>query len=109
MTAVGGVNLATEKIDFGIEATPRSGIGLSAGDLVNPFVKITGTLAKPGLGIDPQGTLIEGGAAVATMGLTIVAKSMYKRWLSPKQTCQTLTEEARKIRLARDPEHVPVD
>jgi uncharacterized protein involved in outer membrane biogenesis len=109
MAAVGGVNLANEKIDFGIEATPRSGIGLSAGDLVNPFVKITGTLAKPGLGIDPQGTLIEGGAAVATMGLTIVAKSMYKRWLSPKQTCQTLTEEARKIRLARDPEHVPLD
>ncbi len=109
MMAIGALNLSTEKIDFNLEATPRSGIGLSAGDLVNPFIKISGTLADPGLGLNPSGTLIEGGAAVATMGLSIVGKSMYKRWIAPKKTCETLTEDARAIRRERDPSHVPAD
>lgn len=109
MTAVGAINLHTERIDIAIETSPRTGIGLSASDLVNPFIKIGGTLAKPGLTLNPTGTLIEGGAAVATMGLTIVAKSMYKRWLGPRKPCQKLTEEARKIRTERDPAKVPAD
>ncbi|TDJ44549.1 MAG: AsmA family protein [Gammaproteobacteria bacterium] len=107
MTAVGAVNLATEKIDFGIETSPRKGIGISAGDLLNPFIKISGTLANPRLALDPTGTLIEGGAAVATMGLTIVAKSMYKRWLGPRKPCEKLTEEAFNIRRKQDPNNVP--
>jgi hypothetical protein len=109
MTAVGAVNLATEKIDFAIETSPRKGIGLSAGDLVNPFIKISGSLAKPGLALDPTGTLIEGGAAVATLGLSIVAKSMYKRWLGPRKPCEKLTEEAFIIRRKQDPNNVPSD
>ena len=109
MTAVGAVNLSTEKLDFAIETSPRTGIGLSAGDLVNPFIKISGTMAKPGIALDPAGTLIEGGAAVATMGITLVAKSMYKRWLSPRNPCQKLTADAREIRRKQDPDNVPAD
>jgi len=109
ITAVGAVNLTTEKLDFAIETSPRKGIGLSAGDLVNPFVKVSGTMAKPGLALDPAGTLIEGGAAVATMGISMVAKSMYKRWLGPREPCAKLTEQAREIRKKQDPTHVPAD
>jgi len=109
MTAVGAVNLTTEKLDFAIETSPRKGIGLSAGDLVNPFVKVSGTLAKPGLALDAKGTLIEGGAAVATLGISVVAKSMYKRWLGPREPCAKLTEQAREIRKQQDPTHVPAD
>jgi hypothetical protein len=109
MRSVGAVNLTTEKIDFSIETSPRKGIGISAGDLVNPFVKISGTMANPGLAMDPAGTLIEGGAAVATLGITLVAKSMYKRWLSPRDPCSKLTNDARKIRTKQDPNHVPAD
>jgi len=107
--SVGALSLKTEKIDFSIETTPRKGIGLSASDLVNPFIKIGGTMASPGLIPNATGTLIEGGAAVATMGISIVAKSMYKRWLSPRNPCVSLTEDARAIRSKRDPDNVPID
>ena len=107
--SVGALSLRTEKIDFSIETTPRKGIGLSASDLVNPFIKIGGTMSSPSLIPNATGTLIEGGAAVATMGISIVAKSMYKRWLSPRNPCESLTEDARTIRSKRDPNHVPTD
>jgi hypothetical protein len=107
--SVGAVSLKTEKIDFSVETSPRKGIGLSASDLINPFIKIGGTLAEPALVPNATGTLIEGGAAVATMGISIVAKSMYKRWLSPREPCNSLTEEAREIRAKRDPAHMPPD
>jgi len=107
--AAGSVDLRTEKIDFSLETTPRKGIGLNTGDIVNAFSKIEGTMAKPRLRLDPTGTLVEGGAAVATMGLSIVAKSLYKRWLGPRKPCEKITKEARKIRQERDPNDVPAD
>jgi hypothetical protein len=94
--SVGHVNLKTEKISFGVGTTPRTGVGISAGDFINPFTRIGGTLADPKLSVDPTGSLVEGGAAVATLGLSIVAKSMYKRWLRPDQSCARYTKNATK-------------
>jgi uncharacterized protein involved in outer membrane biogenesis len=107
--AVGKVDLGTEKIKFGIETTPRTGIGISASDLVNPFINIGGTIAKPKIALNPKGTLIEGGAAVMTLGVSILAKSLYKRWLGPSQPCSSYTQRAREIRTEIDPENVPLD
>jgi hypothetical protein len=109
MAAAGTIDLKTERIRFSIETIPRTGIGLSASDLVNPFVLIEGSLSAPRMTMNPAGTLIEGGAAVATVGLSIVAKSLYKRWLGPRKPCSKLTAEARKIRTERDPGNVPSD
>jgi hypothetical protein len=109
MQSVGAVNLKTEKIDFSVQTSPLKGIGISASDLVNPFIKIGGTLSSPALVPNATGTLIEGGAAVVTMGASLVAKSMYKRWLGPRDPCKSLIEEAREIRKKRDPTHVPAD
>ena len=44
-------------------------------------------MAKPTLVIDPEGVLIEGGLAVATAGLSIIAKSLKNRYLSGKDPC----------------------
>jgi len=73
------INLRTEGLDVAIQSTPRRGVGISAGQLINPFVKITGTLAKPRLGVDEQGVIVKGGAAVATGGLSLVATSLWDR------------------------------
>ncbi len=64
-------------------------------------------MAKPKLRLDPTGILVEGGAAFATAGLSIVAKSLYKRWLKKELSCDELTEEARKMRAKINPLEVP--
>jgi hypothetical protein len=107
IAAVGNIDLATEKIDFTFETTPRKGIGLSLNDLVSPFTKVTGTLSSPQISLDTQGTVVEGGAAVATGGLTIVAKSLWKRWFGSKQVCEKIAERASEARAKRDPDNVP--
>ena len=81
------IDLKTEKIDADFKMTPRKGLGISLSGLVNPYIKLTGTLGKPSLVIDPGSVLIEGGVAVATAGLSILAKSFKDRFLSEKDPC----------------------
>jgi hypothetical protein len=92
-----------------VRADPRKGVGISASSLANPFVGLRGTLSKPELSLDPAGALVRGGAAYATMGLSLVAESLYQRWFKSKDPCKTLTNEAFNIRKKRDPAHVPAD
>jgi len=88
------IDLKTEKLSVDINTVPRKGLGLSLTDLVNPFTKLGGTLAKPTLTIDPEGALIEGGVAVATVGLSILAKRFKDRFLSAKDPCGKAVSEA---------------
>jgi len=81
------IDLRTEKLEANFKIEPRKGLGISLSNLVNPYIKVTGTLAKPALVIDPEGVLIEGGLAVATAGLSIIAKSLKNRYLSEKDPC----------------------
>jgi hypothetical protein len=107
--SAGSIDLSTETIKLGIETQPRKGVGLSAGDIFTPFVKVGGTLDKPKATLDSKGTVIEGGAAYATLGLSIVAKGLYQRWIKADKSCEKYGEIARGIRTERDPNHVPVD
>jgi hypothetical protein len=62
--------------------------------LVNPYVRVSGTLAKPSLGVNPEGVIVEGGAAVATGGLSILAKSFRDRFFAGKDPCVKAVIEA---------------
>ena len=64
----GEVDLDTEKLDLEFATKPRSGVGISISGALTPFVKLKGTLAHPSMGLDKQGVLFSGGAAVATGG-----------------------------------------
>ena len=88
------IDLKTEKLSADINAIPQKGLGLSFSDLVNPFTKLGGTLASPTLTVDPAGALIEGGAAVATAGLSILAKRFNDRFLSEKDACGKAVTDA---------------
>jgi hypothetical protein len=87
IVANAAVDLKTEELDIQIQTIPRKGLGLSVSDLVNPYTRIGGTLASPSLALNPQGVLLEGGAAVATGGLSILAKRFQQRFLSSKDPC----------------------
>lgn len=83
----GTLDLKTEKLDFSFNSKQKKGLGISASDLVNPFIKVGGRLVAPMIELDPAGTVVKGGLAVATVGLSIVAKSMSDRFLSSKDPC----------------------
>jgi hypothetical protein len=105
--ARGTVDLATEQIDLTFQTTPRKGVGISVSDLVSPFTSVGGTLSQPKLTLNKKGAAFEGGAAVATGGLSIVARSLWQRWVSSRNVCTKVAEQAQKIRQQRDPANVP--
>ncbi|MBT8050168.1 MAG: AsmA family protein [Gammaproteobacteria bacterium] len=79
----GLIDLDSEQLDLTFNSKQRKGLGISASDLVKPFIKVGGTLASPSIELDPSG----GGLAVATLGLSILADSLVGRYLSSKDPC----------------------
>ncbi|MCH8334850.1 MAG: hypothetical protein IIC61_03065, partial [Proteobacteria bacterium] len=88
------IDLKSEKLEADFKITPQKGLGLSISGLINPYIKLTGTLGKPALVIKPESILIEGGVAVATAGLSVLAKSFKDRFLSGKDPCGKALAEA---------------
>ena len=70
------------------KTVPQKGLGLSVGNLVNPFVGVGGTLAQPYLTLNPEQSLVTGGAAMATGGLSFLATSLFDRFLREAHPCQ---------------------
>lgn len=81
------IDMKSEKVDVNFNTVPQKGLGISLSNLVNPYVKMYGTLANPALTLDPESTLIEGGAAVATGGISILVKGFYDRYLTAQHPC----------------------
>ncbi len=94
----GAIDLKTEKIDISFNTKPRKGIGLTAGTLINSFIKVGGRLASPAIELDPASTLVSGGLAVVTLGISVLAKSASDRFLSSSDPCG----DARKAIEKRD-------
>jgi len=92
----GYIDLNTEQVRLRFDTAARKGIGISTSDFINPFVGVGGTLASPGLGVNPKSATFEGGFAVATGGLSIVAKSLYSRWFGAKDPCALLETNAQQ-------------
>jgi len=83
----GTIDMNTEKIDLSFNTKPRTGLGLSTGMIINPLIKVGGNLSAPAIEVDPAGTITSGGLAVATVGISLLAKSMSDRFLSSKDPC----------------------
>jgi len=101
--AYGTVDLRTERLDLNFKTEARKGIGLSAAQLINPYIKLTGTLAKPQVTLDPKGTLVSGGAAVLTAGLSILVSTAWNRAFREKDPCAAVLAEADKFASQQDP------
>ncbi len=99
----GLIDLETEGLDLGARLAARKGIRLGAGTL-SSLVKVQGTLANPQLGTDLEGVVTAGakvGIAVVTVGLSLVAESVYGHITEDDHPCQTA--------LARQIEVTPSD
>jgi len=96
LVAEGVVDLHTEKIQFTFNTKLRKGIGISASMVVNPFVSITGTLQSPVIGLDPAAVAVKGTLAVATVGISLLVKSLSDRYLSSKDPCGDALKKSRE-------------
>jgi len=90
------IDLNTESLDGDFNTVPMKGLGVSLANLVNPYVKVAGTLAKPAIVLDAESALVQGGAAVATGGITILARGVRDRFFSDKDPCGTAVANAEK-------------
>lgn len=96
-TSKGKVNLDNEKIDIRFNTRTRGGIGLSAGTLITPFIKVGGSLSNPSIVLDPTDAAVKGGAAVATGGPTLIGQSLFDRFLRQRDPCGKVVTELHKI------------
>ena len=92
----GSIDLNTEDIDLSFNTKVRQGLGLSAGMIINPLIKVGGRMASPAVELDPAGAVVSGGLAVATAGISLLAKSMSDRFLSSKDPCGDALKEIEK-------------
>jgi len=97
MTPKSVVDLKTEKIEMNIRTTPQRGLTISGGEILNPYIKIVGTLAAPRLAVDETGALVSGGAAVATAGLSILARAAWDRLSRSKDPCADTAKNGRDM------------
>jgi len=88
----GSIDLKTEKLNVEFNTKPRSGVGMSADLLVKPFVKLKGTLASPGIGLNEKGTLLSGGAAIATGGTSLLVETAVDRATAEGDQCEKTLE-----------------
>lgn len=103
----GSVDLRSEKIDLVFKVVPLHGVGLSAGALINPFLKLGGTLLAPAMDLSVGKAAVEGGVAFATFGVSLLAGGLWDRWIASSGACDKVFEEARKIRSSKNPQDVP--
>ncbi|MFK8042930.1 AsmA family protein [Congregibacter sp.] len=92
LSAQGQIDLRSEKLNISFNNKARKGLGISAASVINPFVAVTGTLAKPSLSLDIASSAISGGAAVASAGVTIIAKPLLERIFARGNPCEAALE-----------------
>ncbi|MCG6900015.1 MAG: AsmA family protein [Gammaproteobacteria bacterium] len=89
----GDIDLNTEALNIKFNTQPREGVGITADMFVTPYVKLAGTLASPSIALNKQGALLSAGAAVATGGLSVLAKGVVDRGSGEKDSCEATLAE----------------
>jgi hypothetical protein len=80
-------------LDLTLRSKPRKGFGISLGGVINSFLKLGGTLQEPALNIDPASSLTTTGAAVATGGLSLLARGLWDRLSAEADLCAPRDED----------------
>lgn len=90
LMVVGGgeVDLNDESLNIEFNTKPRKGVGVSADMFVTPFVKLSGTLSDPHVGLNKKGLLLSGGAAFLTGGMSFLYTGLIDRATAEKGQCQ---------------------
>lgn len=86
----GTVDLKTEKMNLNFNSTPTNALKINAGEMFYPYILISGTLADPKVGVDPGKAALHGGAAIATMGISVLAKGLIDRASNAAPLCESM-------------------
>jgi AsmA protein len=99
LMVVGGgkIDLNTEELNIEFNTKPRQGVGVSADMFVTPFVKLSGTLSSPSVGLNEKGLLLTGGAAVLTGGMSFLYKGLVDRATAEGGRCEQALEAVGEI------------
>jgi len=65
---------------------------LSVAGLVNPYVKVGGTMTSPAFEFDTKRGLVSGAFAFLTGGLSILAQGVWDRHLAKDDYCEAIIE-----------------
>lgn len=84
----GTIDLGDETIDLSMRTKTREGFGLSIGGVANSFLKLGGTLSEPSVNVDAAGSVTATGAAVASGGLSFLAKGLWDRLSAEVDLCK---------------------
>ena len=102
MIGDGKIDLGTEKLSLQWVTKPRKGFGLSASMITNPYVSLGGTLAKPSIQMKPLEAMTTTGVAVATGGLSILARGLWDRVTSGHKVRKKAIEKAQRQAATRE-------
>jgi hypothetical protein len=69
----------------------------SVGEVLNPYIGVFGTFSKPVIRIDQETAFIAGGAAVATAGVSILAKGLWDRIRHSGDACERAATYAEQV------------
>ena len=86
----GTLDLKTEKMNLNFNSTPTNALQINPGEMFYPYILISGTLAAPKVGVDPGKAALHGGAAIATLGLSVLAKGLLDRASNAVPVCQEM-------------------
>jgi len=96
MIGDGWIRFESEKLSLDWVTKPRKGIGLSASTFTNPYIKLGGTLSNPNIEMKPLDALATTGAAVATVGLTLLARGLWDRITAEQNACVNAVKKMEK-------------
>jgi hypothetical protein len=91
----GAVNLSNREILFGFRAVRRQWLSISLLDLTSDFARISGTLDQPKVGLDTEGLLIKGGAASATLGISLLATDTLRQLRKLEDPCAAIVAKGK--------------
>jgi hypothetical protein len=92
LIASGNVNFQNEQLNVTLRTKTREGFGVSLGGVANSFVRLGGSLQNPRIQLDPASTVTTTGVAVATGGLSLLAKGLWDRVSAEADMCKELGE-----------------
>lgn len=96
MTGQGRIRFSDEDLNLEWVIKPRKGVGLSASTITNPYIKLGGTLASPALQVKPIQAAASTGAAVATVGISVLARGLWDRVSSEIDVCSEAIAKAER-------------
>ena len=98
MNLIGGGSLRLDNgaIDVEFKTAPRKGLGLSVVGVADRFIRLTGTLAEPTVGVNAKSALTHGTAAWLTGGLSLLFDKAFRRLTASSNPCELVEKELNK-------------